>query len=121
MTNARWVPFSSVGWECLVGVGAAAPAGAVEAQAVSFKARRSADCGDYYPPPVANRGTAPMVMLLHMDRSDRQAWQPLVAPLHEAGFAILALDLRGHGDSASTETRDAAANRDPELFKKMQK
>lgn len=104
-----------------LGLVLAVPAGAVEAQAVSFKAADGLRiAADYYPPPAANRGTAPMVMLLHMDGSDRTAWQPLIAPLHEAGCAILALDLRGHGDSASTETRDAAGNRDPELFKKMQ-
>lgn len=104
-----------------LGLALAVPAGAVEAQAVSFKAADGLRiAADYYPPPVANRGTAPMVMLLHMDRSDRKAWEPLIAPLHDAGFAILALDLRGHGDSATTDTREAAANRDPELYKKMQ-
>ncbi len=105
----------------LVGLAAAGPAVAVEPQAVSFAAADGVlISADYYPPPVAARGDAPMVILLHMYRSDRNAWEPLIAPLHEAGFAILALDLRGHGQSATTETRDAVARRDPEVFRKMQ-
>ncbi len=75
---------------------------------------------DYYPPSKKQTGDAPFVILLHMYRSDRKAWQPLIEPLREADFAILALDLRGHGESATTETRDAVEKRDPEVFKKMQ-
>ena len=94
---------------------------ALEAQAVSFPAADGVRLyADYYPPPIARHGAAPMVILLHMYRSDRRAWEPLVAPLHEVGFAVLALDLRGHGESATTETRQAVLERDRELFRKMQ-
>lgn len=97
------------------------PAGAVEPKPVSFKAADGLRiAADYYPPPVAQRGEAPVVVLLHMYRSDRKAWEPLITPLHDAGFAILALDLRGHGQSATTETRDRVLNRDPKLFREMQ-
>lgn len=41
------------------------------------------------------------VILLHMYRSDRRAWQPVRDELHRAGLATLALDLRGHGESAA--------------------
>lgn len=95
--------------------------GAVEPQPVSFNAADGVRiAADYYAPPAAERGDAPMVLLLHMYRSDRTAWAPLIAPLHDAGFAVLALDLRGHGESATTETRDLVLARDPEIFRKMQ-
>lgn len=42
---------------------------------------------------------APGVILLHMYRSDRRAWDPLVPKLREAGFTVLALDQRAHGES----------------------
>ena len=73
---------------------------------------------DYYaPPPV--KGGSPMVILLHMYRSDRSAWKPLIEPLHEAGFAILAVDLRGHGESATDETARLVEQRDSQVFRDM--
>ncbi len=75
--------------------------------------------GDYYAPPTADR-PAPCTILLHMYRSDRSRWAPLAKPLQAAGFAVLAIDLRGHGQSATTETRDLVLKRDPEIFRKMQ-
>lgn len=55
--------------------------------------------------------SAPVAVLLHMYRSDHEAWAPLVPLLVEAGFTVLAIDQRAHG--ASTQRRgervDAAA------------
>jgi pimeloyl-ACP methyl ester carboxylesterase len=42
---------------------------------------------------------APAVVLLHMYRSNRRAWAPLVLRLAEAGFTVLAVDQRAHGQS----------------------
>lgn len=42
---------------------------------------------------------APVAILLHMYRSDRSAWAPLVPGLVAAGFTVLALDQRAHGES----------------------
>ncbi|MCP4592955.1 MAG: alpha/beta fold hydrolase [bacterium] len=75
---------------------------------------------DYYPP--ANRAGAPVVILLHMFRSDRGAWRPLVPGLHEGGFAVLAIDLRGHGESikpSSMKLARRAIARDEQLFNEM--
>ncbi|MFH0980996.1 MAG: alpha/beta fold hydrolase, partial [Planctomycetota bacterium] len=58
--------------------------------------------GDFYPPAAAGR--APAVILLHIYRSDRTSWRPLIPKLHEAGFAVLALDMRGHGESVQPAT-----------------
>jgi pimeloyl-ACP methyl ester carboxylesterase len=51
----------------------------------------------------SNAGTnAPVVMLLHMQGRDRRDWASFAATLQSADFAVLALDLRGHGDSKVT-------------------
>ena len=47
----------------------------------------------------AGRPQATAVVLLHMYRSDRTAWAPLVPRLREAGYTVLALDQRAHGES----------------------
>ena len=44
----------------------------------------------------------PGVLLLHMLGSNRHAWDGFAADLVQAGYAVLALDLRGHGDSVGT-------------------
>ncbi len=96
------------------------PLQAADVQAITFGSSDGLKiAADYYPPP-AGRGNAPMAILLHMYRSDRKSWEPLVTPLHDAGFAVLAIDLRGHGESATTETRDRVLNRDTKLFRDMQ-
>ncbi|MEW6253603.1 MAG: alpha/beta fold hydrolase, partial [Planctomycetota bacterium] len=99
----------------------AIPAPAGEPQPVSFHAADGVRiAADYYPPPSAERGDAPAVILLHGYAADRKIWEPLIAPLHQAGFAVLALDLRGHGESATTTSHQAVQQRDPELFRAMQ-
>ena len=76
--------------------------------------------GDYYPP--MGRAMAPAVILLHMYKHDRTTWKPLAAPLHRSGFAVLAIDLRGHGQSTKPADRNLARRidrRDPLLFNAM--
>lgn len=55
--------------------------------------------GDYY----AQAEAAPAVLLLHMLGSQRGAWQPILVDLYGAGYAVLAVDLRGHGDSGGAQ------------------
>ena len=70
--------------------------------------RRAADgvnlVADYYP---AADG-APIVLLLHMLNSQRSAYAPLIPDLRAAGFALLNIDMRGHGDSGGSRDWDAA-------------
>ncbi len=40
---------------------------------------------------------APAVLLLHMLGGRKEDWLPLVTPLQQAGYTVLAMDLRGHG------------------------
>jgi dienelactone hydrolase len=76
--------------------------------------------GDFFP--TTERGQAPLAILLHMYRHDRTSWKPLIEPLHQASFAVLAIDLRGHGESiapAKMRLRERVVQRDPGLFNAM--
>lgn len=55
--------------------------------------------GSYYPPATA---PAPAVLLLHMTGGQKEDWAFLATRLQEAGYAVMALDLRGHGESSGT-------------------
>lgn len=74
---------------------------------------------DYYPPKKSAE-PAPFVILLHMYRSDRTAWTPMIEPLRDAGFAVMSLDMRGHGQSATSDSQRRVEERDPEIFHEMQ-
>lgn len=50
---------------------------------------------DYYAVSAATRG----VVLLHMMPATRQSWISFAQDLRRAGFVVLAIDLRGHGES----------------------
>jgi hypothetical protein len=63
---------------------------------------------------------APIIVLVHDCGADRSAWLPLIEPLRRSGAAILVPDLRGHGQSATADTRERAARADPTLFREMQ-
>jgi len=78
--------------------------------------------GEYVAPRTGKDARAPIAILLHMYNSTRSAFAPLIKPLHEAGFAVLAIDLRGHGESVAPSSMDLAGRmqrRDPDLFRKM--
>ena len=77
--------------------------------------------GNSWMPKDANTPAA-AVILLHRYRSDRSAWRPLISLLEDAGFAIMAIDLRGHGESIKPEDRKLekrVRDRDPVLFRAM--
>jgi pimeloyl-ACP methyl ester carboxylesterase len=65
----------------------------------------------------------PVALLLHMYHSDRRAWGPLVPRLTKAGFAVLALDQRAHGEStkqgeATVRVADVPRSRFASLVRK---
>jgi pimeloyl-ACP methyl ester carboxylesterase len=100
-------------------VGAVRPLLAQEARKVDFRASDGVRIFADYHAPKEDKTPAPMVILLHMYKSDRSAWKPLIEPLHNAGFATLAIDMRGHGESATPLLEERATARDPHLFKNM--
>ncbi len=74
---------------------------------------------DYYPPRIVGRKKAPVAILVHMYPADRKSWEPLVPRLIDAGFAVLAYDIRGTGDSVEPAAMKLAAkykNRDKAHF-----
>ena len=50
----------------------------------------------------------PGVLLLHMLGSDRTAWAAVTVDLTAAGYAVLALDMRGHGETGGDLNWDLA-------------
>jgi len=77
--------------------------------------------GTWYGP--SRKGeSAPVVILLHMYQGSRSDFTPLVPALLRAGFAVLAVDLRGHGESVgppAMKLAERVAQRDRELFANM--
>lgn len=96
-------------------------AGELPRQRVGFATEDGVEIvGDYYRSSASGR--SPVVVLLHMYRSDRGSWAPLAARLHGSGFSVLAIDLRGHGESTgpvSMGLRERVKQRDPRLFNDM--
>jgi pimeloyl-ACP methyl ester carboxylesterase len=67
--------------------------------------------GTFYAPPtdVIPAEGWPTVLLMHMLDSSRQAWLPLIPSLQESSYNVLAVDLRGHGETGGTRDWPAAA------------
>jgi len=63
------------------------------------------------------------VVLIHMYRSSREGWNPLIPSLSTRGITSLAIDLRGHGASRiapdGTDGGTKVLNRDSEFFNAM--
>jgi len=65
--------------------------------------------GNYFTPAETPDGGAPAVLLLHQYGSQKQAWDiALVTPLLDAGYAVLAVDQRGFGDTGGGEDWELA-------------
>jgi pimeloyl-ACP methyl ester carboxylesterase len=78
---------------------------ALQPERVTFKTSDDVEIvGDYYAPP-EGKGKAPCAVCVHMFPSDRHSWKPLIPALHERGFAVLAYDIRGAGESILPESK----------------
>ncbi len=62
---------------------------------------------DFYAAP-ENVKNAPVIIALHMLNSARAAYEALIPDLRAAGYAVLNIDMRGHGESGGTRDWDAA-------------
>jgi alpha-beta hydrolase superfamily lysophospholipase len=68
---------------------------------VNFKTRDGFTIyGTYYKPNVTN---AKSLILLHMLRTDRSYWRSFAYKLMNKGYAVIAIDLRGHGQSLNKD------------------
>jgi len=74
------------------------------AQTITLQRDGAALAADFYPAADA----APVILLLHMLNSERAAWDPLIPDLRAAGYALLNMDMRGHGQSGGARDWDAA-------------
>lgn len=70
--------------------------------------------GHYYAPPEGET-LAPAVLLMHHAGSRKESWTDFVVVLHEAGYAVLSIDIRGYGDSGR-ETDFVLAEQDTVLW-----
>lgn len=50
----------------------------------------------------------PVIMLLHMLGGNRSAWEPMILPLLDAGYNVLNVDMRGHGETRGSNDWDLA-------------
>ncbi|UXY16015.1 alpha/beta hydrolase [Chitiniphilus purpureus] len=80
---------------------------AAMAQDVTLKAEDGlALQGEWHP---SDAGGGRAVLLLHMTVAEgRKTWAPLLPQLREAGFSVLAVDLRGFGATGGTADWDVA-------------
>lgn len=114
-------------WLSIVILAASAPAVLAEdpvelqPERVTFKTADGVEVvGEYYAPKHGKKShPAPCAILVHMFPSDKSSWRPLAPILHKKGFAVLAYDIRGAGESLrpkSKELRRKYSDRDGELF-----
>ena len=59
--------------------------------------------------PLIDQGTGPAVLLLHGFPDSKDVWKHQIPALTEAGFRVIAPDLRGYGDAPSPMTKEAYA------------
>lgn len=78
-------------------------AGVVTPEKVDLKTRdRQTIQGAFYAPK-SSRSLAPAALLVHGAGGSSSELDPVAQRLHKQGFAVLALDLRGHGASANSD------------------
>lgn len=83
----------------LLGGGQPAPSG----ETVAVHTSDDLDLAASFFPPRGKSGRAPAVILVHDAGADRHQFDRLAETLRKRGFAVLAIDLRGHGESATEE------------------
>lgn len=75
------------------------------ADRVSFRAADgTALSAEFWP---ASGTNLPAVVLVHMLTRSSRDWDSTAERMHQAGFLVLALDLRGHGDSSGSLSSSA--------------
>jgi pimeloyl-ACP methyl ester carboxylesterase len=87
---------------------------------VSFKSFDLVDLRASFNMPNGIPAPVPAVLLLHGFGEDRSVWKDFTQQLLTRGWAVMALDLRGHGDSKSRNQRPIQASQewrtDPQEF-----
>lgn len=94
--------------------------GAPTAKSVEFTTSDGIKIAADYFAPADSKQKAPVAILIHMFPADRKSWQPLIGPLHDAGFAVLAYDIRGHAGSAGGKDSELSKRYDAHELKLFQ-
>ncbi len=68
-------------------------------KAVEFNTQDGVAIRGVYYPSITIKTAAPALLLVHMLNSNKESWQNFAAAAQQAGYAVLAIDLRGHGQS----------------------
>lgn len=68
-------------------------------KAVEFQTKDNITIKGTYYPPANPQVKSPAILLIHMLGSRKESWQNFAVSAQEAGYAVLAIDLRGHGES----------------------
>ncbi|HUR28139.1 MAG TPA: alpha/beta fold hydrolase [Planctomycetota bacterium] len=105
---AAWLPLPAA-WAPALLLAALAPVFSAPKTADPAPSRVALEAPDkqalvatYYPP-TESMDKASAVLLVHDAGRSREELLPLALRLQKSGFAVLALDLRGHGESATAE------------------
>lgn len=66
--------------------------------------------GNFYLPTVESDEPAPAILMMHHHSSKKEAWlqSDAISPFLAAGYAVLAVDLRGHGESGRRQDWELA-------------
>lgn len=78
--------------------GCTAASGTAQETPTSLTASDGKNIAAVYRQP-AQGSCLPALLLLHQFSSNKEQWEPYVEAYNDAGYATLALDLRGHGES----------------------
>jgi pimeloyl-ACP methyl ester carboxylesterase len=91
------------GWSSIAAPARASAGGSPEVEPVRLVAEDKVELrGDYYAP-YKGKDRAPAVLLIHDAGADRTAMNDLAERLQRKGLGVLAIDLRGHGQSADED------------------
>jgi pimeloyl-ACP methyl ester carboxylesterase len=86
-----------------------APSAAASDAGASFKSFDLVELHASFDMPLGVTAPVPAILLLHGYGEDRSAWNDFSKQLLSRGWAVMALDLRGHGNSTAKNQRPIAA------------
>ena len=76
------------------------------AKEVGFKTEDQVDIKGTYYPPSNPQGQGPAILLVHGLDGNKESWQAFATAAQKAGYAVLAFDIRGHGESGGGKFHD---------------
>ncbi len=75
-------------------------------KAVGFQTEDQVNIKGTYYPPSNPQAQVPAILLVHKLDGNKESWQGLATAAQKAGYAVLAIDMRGHGESDGGKFHD---------------